>query len=162
MTERVSPIQILQLTPDDWVAYREIRLAALTESPSAFGSTLAKSQHYTEEVWRSRLTTATTFAAERDGRLIGIASGLPTAMECTAALIGMWVAPDARRQGIGEALVRRVIAWTEDQGFSHIELEVTIGNHQAEQLYERCGFARTGVEKSDGGGHITFTMELRL
>jgi RimJ/RimL family protein N-acetyltransferase len=163
MTPTGFQLRIRQLAPDDWAEYREIRLAALTESPEAFGSTLARSQQYTEQVWRSHLTTAVTFAAERenDRRLIGIASGLPTATEGAAMLIGMWVSPDARRQGVGEALVRRVIAWAEEQGYRHLELDVTVGNDRAERLYEQCGFTRTGGKDSGNGErqHSTVTME---
>ena len=144
----VSGVLIRRLTPDDWAAYREIRLAALAESPEAFGSTLEREQQFTEEIWRSRLTTAATFAAERDDDLIGIAAGLPTAIAGSAILISMWIAPDARRRGIGEALVLRIISWAQVEGFSRLELEVTTGNSTAERLYERCGFTRNGETMS--------------
>jgi len=157
-----SGVRIRRLSPDEWAAYREIRLAALAESPDAFGSSLERSRQYTEEIWRDRLTTAVTFAAEReaDRRLLGIASGLPTAIAGTAALIGMWVAPEARRQGIGEALVQRVIAWALEAGVSRLELEVTVGNDRAERLYARCEFARAeqATWHSPEDGHRTITM----
>lgn len=157
-----SGLLIRRLTPDDWEEYREIRLAALTEAPEAFGSNLAREQQFTEEIWRSRLTTAAAFAAEQDGdrRLLGIAAGLPTDMTVAARLIGMWIAPEARRQGVGEALVHQVIAWAQAEGFSWLELEVTTGNTGAERLYERCDFVRTGEKVADDGEreHRTVVM----
>jgi RimJ/RimL family protein N-acetyltransferase len=158
----MTAVQIRRLSPDDWAAYREIRLAALADSPEAFGSTLAREQQFTEAIWRSRLTTAAAFGAERHGDrcLLGIAAGLPTGITGSAILVSMWIAPEARRQGIGEALVHQVIAWAKAGGFSRLELEVTAGNTGAERLYERCGFARTGENVSVNGEreHRTVVM----
>jgi GNAT superfamily N-acetyltransferase len=78
--------------------------------------------------------------------------------------VSMWVAPDTRRQGVGDALVQRVIAWAEQAGFTRLELAVTVGNEAAERLYERCGFVRTEPAEWDvpTPGHETFTMRREL
>lgn len=161
-----SGFLIRRLTPDDWEENRDIRLAALAEAPEAFGSNLAREQQFTEEIWRSRLTTAAVFAAERNGdrRLIGTAAGLPGEIDGTARLIAMWVAPDARRQGIGEALVQQIITWAHTAGFQRLELEVTVGNTGAERLYERCGFAETDTReiRKDERLHRTVVMVREL
>ena len=158
--------RIRRLTPDDWTAFREIRLAALAESPSAFGSNLAREQAFTDDIWRSRLegSGSAIFAADREGRLVGLATGLSTDTEGTAVLVSMWVAPKARRQGIGDALVQRVIAWAEDAGFTRLELAVTIGNEAAERLYAHCGFVRTDPAEwaEPAPGHETLTMRREL
>lgn len=160
----MSEIVIRRLTPDDWERFRDIRLTALLDAPSAFGSTYAQTVIYTEHIWRSRLTTAAMFAAEEDGRLVGIAGGLPTQTDNTAGLISMWVDPAARGRGIGERLVNRVVQWARDERFLSIKLWVTVGNDSAERLYARCGFVPTGEIKPiyDGSGHSEKSMELAL
>jgi GNAT superfamily N-acetyltransferase len=161
----MSDVVVRRLEPDEWERFRDIRLAALLDAPSAFGSTYAQSVQYTEHIWRSRLTTAAMFAAEESGRLIGIAGGLPGhAGDGNALLISMWVAPTARGHGVGEQLVRQVIAWANESGFQRLKLWVTVGNDSAERLYTRCGFAPTGeVQPVDEGSvHSEKAMELEL
>jgi hypothetical protein len=50
-------LEIQTLTPDDWPAWRELRLAALAGAPQQFGSKLADWQGENDrpERWRSRL-----------------------------------------------------------------------------------------------------------
>lgn len=160
----MSEAIIRRLDPDEWERFREIRLAALLDAPTAFGSTYAQSVKYTEHIWRSRLTTATMFAAERDGQLTGIAGGLAAENQGTAALISMWVAPDARGEGLGEQLVNAVIDWARETGHERLKLWVTVGNGSAERLYQRCGFIDTGeIEPIDNGSCLSEkSMELNL
>ena len=42
MASAVGEIVVRALGADDWAAYREVRLAALTESPESFSATLAE------------------------------------------------------------------------------------------------------------------------
>lgn len=80
---------------DDWRAWRELRLEALREAPSAFGSTLAQWQGDgdTEARWRARLSDVPFNAiAEFDGTAAGIASGTALSVDGTVELISMWVA----------------------------------------------------------------------
>lgn len=158
----MSDVVIRQLAPDDWERFRDIRLAALLDAPSAFGSTYAQSVVYTEHIWRSRLTTAAMFAAEESGRLIGIAGGLPPQAGDTALLISMWVDPIERGRGIGEMLVNRVAQWARDEEFLSIKLWVTVGNGAAERLYARCGFGPTGEIQPVGEGSAPSEMSMEM
>ena len=53
---------------------------------------------------------------------------------------GMGVAADRRREGIGEALLRALLAAARERGLSRVRLEVLEGNEPARRLYERLGF----------------------
>ena len=97
-----------------------------------------------EENWRERLARRPQFAAELDGEIVGTAAGIATD-EGNAALISMWVAPNARGQGIGARLVSAVLDWAKGEGYTSVTLWVTDGNLAAERLYLRCGFTRTGA-----------------
>jgi len=99
------------------------------------------------------------FAAELDGRIVGIAGGYAPD-EATAELISMWVAPSVRGRGAGDRLVGSVIAWAEDERHATLRLWVTDGNHRAERLYARHGFQRTGTVKPVHSGEDRMEFEM--
>jgi GNAT superfamily N-acetyltransferase len=160
-------VRIERLLPDDWECYRSMRLAALTDAPTAFGSSLAHEVAMTEDVWRNRLAGRAQFVAIWRGAAVGMAGGAQDRENAAQAmLIGMWVEPEARRMGIGELLVEAVIEWATAAGFPVIKLWVTEGNDAAERLYARCGFARSSAtERPDFANpeHAAlFEMEHRI
>ncbi|HUS32921.1 MAG TPA: GNAT family N-acetyltransferase [Kofleriaceae bacterium] len=91
--------------PEDWRAWRELRLRALAEAPDAFAQTLADVRDGDDAAWQSWVrprNDAIRLFAERDGVPIGqmvviIAADDPR----RANVYAMWVAPEARRTGLG-------------------------------------------------------------
>ena len=55
----------------------------------------------------------------------------------------MFVRPQARGRGVGEAVIDAVAGWAGQQGASTVHLWVTETNSRALLLYERCGFTVT-------------------
>jgi GNAT superfamily N-acetyltransferase len=140
----MTAFEIVRLSPDDWQAYRELRLAALEDAPWAFGSTFAREQRHSETDYRARLQDRPTFAARLDDRLVGLVSGLLSDEREAIELISMWVDPQSRGKGVGDALVGAVLNWAREQRFNQVRLWVAEGNDPAERLYARNGFIRTG------------------
>ena len=62
-----------------------------------------------------------------------------------AELITIGVAPDARRTGIGAAMIGIMMSELKKQGIKHIFLEVAADNAPARALYEQNGFVQIGV-----------------
>ena len=145
--ETAAP-RIRRITADDAGALRRVRLAALADAPAAFGQTLAEVEALPLEHWAERAggeshgDASATFFAERRGEVIGVAGGLRRTA-ARAHLFGMWVAPEARRRGVGATLVRAVCDWAREQGCEEVELFVADGNDAARLLYESCGFSAT-------------------
>jgi ribosomal protein S18 acetylase RimI-like enzyme len=101
-------------------------------------------------VWRARLDRqgGVTFLAVREHAAVGLVSGFVDAENPDRVdLVSMWVAPEARRQGVGRRLIASVVTWAQEQEASFIELWVTETNDPARRLYESCGFAYTGNRK---------------
>ena len=65
-----------------------------------------------------------------------------------AEILTLAVRPAARRQGLGRALVRAAAAHAAQKGAQSLFLEVATTNGPACALYEKEGFARSGLRKA--------------
>ena len=130
--------------PDDWQAYRDIRLRMLQEAPDAYGSSYAFEAGFSESVWRQRAGNPMLFLAmDRRGEVVGTATGLE-GREGAVDIVAMYVAPEARGQGCAELLLNAVAAAARERGARRLELPVTAGNRAASRCYSRYGFLPTG------------------
>lgn len=64
-----------------------------------------------------------------------------------AEILTVGVAPWARRQGIGRALMTAAIGMARQAGAADMFLEVDVANDGAVALYEDLGFVRAGLRK---------------
>ncbi len=141
-------VAIRRLGVSDAEAFRALRLAALEEAPEAFGSTYDVEAARPLAEYEGRLTTSTVFGACDRGELVGIAgfkqeSGQKNAHK--AFLWGMYVRVDARRHGIGAALID-AMAQSARESVEQLTLTVVQGNDAAVGLYRAAGFVAYGVE----------------
>jgi putative acetyltransferase len=98
-----------------------------------------------------RYPHAAVFVAERgDGSIIGRLSLARDSHPASAhvADLGLMVAKDARRQGVGKALLEAAVDWAGRSRVRKLELHVFPWNEPAVQLYERFGFEREGYRKA--------------
>jgi GNAT superfamily N-acetyltransferase len=144
----VAMVLVRTAAAEEWQVLRDIRLTALRDTPFAFGSTHAEEALLPEQHWRDRAGRGSSFLAYlpevSTTEPVGLAAGyLET--PGMAELVSMWVSPQARGRGVGEALIARVADWARGQAdVTTLHLWVTTGNKPARLLYERCGFALTG------------------
>ena len=150
-------VLVRETVMDDWQALRDIRLEALRDAPSAFGSTYEREAASGEPDWLRRIARGGNFLAYLPEAGITEA-GIPEASASEPAgliggysetadvveLVSMYVRPKARGRGVGEALVATVFGWAQDRGAKTVHLWVTESNAHARALYERCGFGLTG------------------
>lgn len=144
-------VAIRRMRAGEGLRFRAIRVRALTEAPTAFGSTLDELRARPDAWWQRRAATnaageaAVMFVAERDGAWLGLAGGLfEEEAPGEAELISMWLDPAVRGRGVGARLVDAVVQWARERGAARLRLWVTEGNEPAVALYRRSGFAFTG------------------
>jgi RimJ/RimL family protein N-acetyltransferase len=61
------------------------------------------------------------------------------------AELGLMVAANARRQGIGTALMEEAVKWARGSGITKLELTVFPHNEPAIALYRKLGFREEGL-----------------
>ena len=61
--------------------------------------------------------------------------------------LGLMVAAEYRRRGIGRALLDRAVDWARGAGVRKLELHVFPWNEPAIALYESYGFEREGLRR---------------
>ena len=141
-------MEIRRVRPDEWAAHRDIRLRALESDPDAFGITLEHALTEDDAAWQQRTERPNGMAfvaVADDGRFVGMANGGPAMDHAEAAgVYGMWVAPEARGQGLGRRLLEAVEGWAREAGYDRIGLGVTTTNRAATRLYEGSGYTDTG------------------
>jgi ribosomal protein S18 acetylase RimI-like enzyme len=155
-------VDVRRLDPSSWTVYREVRLAALAESPGAFGTTVEQASARTEEEWQACLWDRVNFVAFNADRPVGLVSGIPGPDPDCAELISMWVAPEHRRRSVGERLVHEVAAWAREEGYRELRLGVVDDNGGARAFYERLGFTPTGLTYPYPNDPQRWELELTL
>ena len=139
----VTLVTVRAVAPEGWQEYRDLRVAALTLDPDAFGSTLTREAGFTPAQWRERCANPDSFIGYLDGRPVALA-GLVPSDGPRRELVGVWTAPTARGHQVAEEVCRAAIRAAEKSGSTTVVLLVASGADSARRLYRRLGFVETG------------------
>ena len=85
-------------------------------------------------------------ALDNEGRVLGYVGMMVVLDE--GYISNVAVAPGYRRQGIADALIRRLEAICDARALAFVSLEVRAGNAPAISLYEKHGFRQVGLRKN--------------
>lgn len=154
--------QIRLLDSADAEIYREIRLKSLKDNPEAFLAVYELELDKSIEVTRNNLKPSDgrfTLGAFNENRVVGIVtfvreSGVKTNHK--GNVYGMYVSPAFRGQGIGKALINKLVEQAKQcDGLERINLTVISNNDAAKNLYRSTGFIVYGTEANalKVGGH---------
>ncbi|MDH6234315.1 ribosomal protein S18 acetylase RimI-like enzyme [Mesorhizobium soli] len=103
----------------------------------------------TFDAWWQELSTDAEFDPALCFLVFDAEGGLAATAQCwtSAYLKDLAVKPDARRLGLGEALLWQVFAAFHARGAAHVDLKThTLENRDAVRLYERLGMRRVPLE----------------
>jgi len=168
----VPLFRLEKITPPLADAFKTIRLRALKEDPTAFGSTYARESAFTKTEWLNRVENFNSprgigYLATSDElhasiqNFCGVAGGfLDEDDPAKALLVAMWVAPEARRAGVGSLLIRGVESWVAGRGARLLRLRVTSNNDPAIELYCRNNFSMTGLTEPYPNDPSLFEYEM--
>lgn len=150
-------MKIRFLNSQDVKAYRELRLQALSESPTAFASSFERETCLTSIDFAKKLaahdnSVSGIFGAFNDSEeligMFGFSRETRPKRAHVGSLWSMYVLLEFRHQGIGAALLDKALSHVRQLGvLRQVVLAVTANNLAASSLYRSRDFERFGLER---------------
>lgn len=165
-------LEIVTLAVDEWPAYKQLRIEAVSDSPQAFGSNREQQLTHPDSFWQKRLEDAALgqgqwlLFARCNGALAGMIGAYQdeeTPQEAT--VISVYVSPSARGRGISTLLMRAILDELRKAGIQKAWIGVNIEQKAALHLYLKSGFQVVKTERNrmgDGQFHDEYLMSMLL
>lgn len=152
-----AEIPIREATPEDAAAIAQL-LHAFNSEYEMETAAVAELTRHAERMLREGAMTALLGGEEPVGlALLRFRPSVWSAQQ-EAYLQELYVVPDCRRRGIGQALMEAVIATCRERDAAWIELNTGESDIAARALYSKLGF--TNEEGPDGTAMLYYELEL--
>jgi len=138
---------VRDLRADDWPAVRAIYEVGIRSGNATF-----ETEAPSWEDWDAAHPTL-RLVAERDGSVVGWAALSPASSRpCYRGVggVSVYVAAEARGEGIGRALLERLVERSEQEGYWTLTAGVFPENEASLGLHRACGFRTMGVRERIG------------
>jgi phosphinothricin acetyltransferase len=102
---------------------------------------------------KAKLPEHRLVALDESGAVLGWAAAVAVSDRCVYAGVvehSVYIAPEARRRGVGTALLQALIASTEAAGIWTIQSGIFPENTASLALHTRCGFRTVGTRQKVG------------
>jgi len=146
-----TAVEIRDLRPGDWPEVSRIFAAGIATGNATFETAVPS-----WEAWDAAHFAAHRFVAERDGRVVGWMALAPVSSRpCYAGVaeVSVYVAEDARGEGVGSELLAAVIERAERDGIWTLQTGVFPENEASLRLLHRFGFRAVGTRERIGSLH---------
>lgn len=141
-------ISVRRLRSVDADAFRTIRLKALRDHPTAFGTSYDDAKTQSVQEFARKIETRYGIGAFDGNALVGICF-LDNEQMAKARhrgwITAVYVLPSHRGSGVGTKMMAHVVEAALDHDLLQLELFVAGDNPAAMRFYERCGFRQTGI-----------------
>jgi ribosomal protein S18 acetylase RimI-like enzyme len=131
---------------------KSLRLRSLATDPSSFASTHAREAAFAEEEWiewaegDASGEEKSTLLALRVGNPVGLVAAYRDEEQPSLFhVVAMWVAPEARREGIGRRLLDEIEEWIASSGGACAHVSVADHALPALSLYGAAGYRPDGA-----------------
>jgi GNAT superfamily N-acetyltransferase len=172
MSRQVSDaaVRIDPPSPEDWETFKVLRLEALRTEPSAFASRYEDELRKSDREWQQMVSTfgrgtgTASLVAWRDRRAIGLVGAYRDGAG-TWKVVSMYVTPDARRAGVGGALLDAILDRIHRaEPESDVQLLVNTERSEAIEFYRRRGFriVETLRQQRMGDGQLHDEHRMKL
>jgi L-amino acid N-acyltransferase YncA len=156
-------IYIVPLLPADWPAVREIYREGIATGQATFETAVP-----TWEAWDAAHRPDCRLAARLHNRLAGWAALSPISKRQVyhgVAEVSIYIAADARGQGIGSKLMQALITASEEAGIWTLQSSIFPENQASAALHQTFGFRIVGtrerIAQMNGAWRNTVLLERR-
>jgi len=145
-------ILIREASMADANQFRELRLFALQDNPTAFSADYETNLGHPPVYWQNKLRGdegSAMFLSENNDNLIGMTGiyrGPSPKTAHSAEIYSVFVHPEWRGLHIAESLIEACIEWARAKAVDIVKLSVNAENESAIRCYQRCGFTIYGTE----------------
>ena len=140
-----APTTIEALRPEHWPGVVRVYEEGIATRNATFETEVPA-----WDAWDSSHLAEHRFVALRDGEVVGWAAVTPVSGRCCYEGVvenSVYVAENARGQGVGRCLLEALIVSTEAAGIWTIQAGMFPGNEGSIGLHERAGFETVGTHK---------------
>ena len=155
--------EIAPMTERDWPAVREIYLQGIGTGNATFEQSVPEWKE-----WDERHLPSCRLMARSDNRVLGWAALSPVSSRCVyggVAEVSIYVAEEARGQGLGCQLLAALVEASEQNGIWTLQAGIFPENAASIQLHQHAGFRIVGrrerIGRLDGRWRDTVLMERR-
>jgi len=156
-------MELRPMTPQDWDEVSRIYREGIETRLATF-----ETQVPLWEKWDAGHLKTGRLIAEQAGKVLGWAALSPISTRSVyrgVAEVSIYVSADARQQGVGRALLLRLIAISEEAQIWTLQASIFRHNHPSISLHEKCGFRVVGhrekIAQLDDEWYDTTIMERR-
>jgi L-amino acid N-acyltransferase YncA len=146
-----APLELRELTKDDWPAVK-----AIYEQGIAGGNATFETEAPSWDEWDRTHLEGHRLVALQDSHIVGWAALSPVSERCVyqgVAENSVYVADSAQGRGVGRALLEKLVARSERDGIWTIQTGIFPENEASIELHKRCGFRVVGVRERMGQHH---------
>ena len=151
MTRVPRLVDIEKLPDDRWKDYRDLRLEALKNAPSAFGSSFEEEEVLTEDEWKRRIQNV-LFAVSEDtliGMIVYAFNGRAKTRH-SAEIFGVYVSAGHRGEGVGTRMLEHALLQIrKNRRVVKVKLSVNPEQRVAVKLYKKAGFVVAGRARKE-------------
>ena len=149
-TDEAGGTVIAPMLPSDWEGVAAVYAEGIATGDSTFETEVPPWERWDADHLPGRLRLV---AREEDGRIAGWAAASRTSIRDVyrgVAECSVYVAREARGEGVGEPLLRALIEAADAEGLWTLEAVVFVGNEASRRMVESCGFRLVGRRERIG------------